>query len=60
MTFPNIQTACFSPSLYTLNANAGLTLSCQAFLFAGRLQQKAYWQMAPLSAAGGGKGGFKW
>lgn len=29
----NIQTTHFSPSLSTLNPNAGLTLSCQAFLF---------------------------
>lgn len=33
MTCPNIQTAHFSPSQCTLNANAALTLSCQAVFF---------------------------
>lgn len=42
MTCPTIQTADFSPSPCILHANAGLTPSCQAFLSAGRLQQKAY------------------
>lgn len=68
ITCPDKHTNYTLLSLCTLNSNAGLTLSCQAFLFlflfAGeaciRLQQKAYWQMIPLSAAGGGKDDFKW